>query len=451
MAKTVSLSRRTVIRGMGCTIALPFLEAMGTHTLAASTGKKEPPRFASFYIPGAINYYDWFPKKTGFNYDIAPSHEPLARHRADFTVLTHLSHHVGKTGGHTFPRNWLTGHNLGAKPGSISNSVSVDQVAAQHIGDTYLPSIALSWGDGVANATLSRDLNGRDIPAHGNHKRVFNLLFPPIDPKQRREAQLRLERDKSILDTAMQDVNRMRKRVGQIDRQRLDQYFDTIRDVEKLIALRSRMLNQGTPQFNGEGIQLHPKNAGSMEEHIELMMDLIALAFQADMTRIVTQALSDEIGPFYDEYGVWAKQSGWAKLPRGWGEAPTGTHGIYHQMYVQPADHPVSLMMGLRDRLYCSLLSRLIDKLKAIESVDGCLLDHTILMLGGCQVHTHSGKSFPMILAGGKNLGFKHGQHLKWNEGERVASDLYLTILQQMGCPVKSFKESRGPISEILA
>ena len=101
--------------------------------------------------------------------------------------------------------------------------------------------------------------------------------------------------------------------------------------------------------------------------------------------------------------------------------------------------------------MFCASLAQLMEKLKSIEAHDGSLLDHTVLMLGGSQISSHSGGSFPMLLAGGRKLGFQHGQHVKWAGGTKPASDLYLTILQQMGCPVKSFKESTGPLSEILA
>jgi len=114
-------------------------------------------------------------------------------------------------------------------------------------------------------------------------------------------------------------------------------------------------------------------------------------------------------------------------------------------------DNPDTQLIGRRDRLYCACLARLMDRLNSIEASDGTLLDHTALLLGGSQISSHSGSSFPLLLAGGNRLGFRHGQHLKWKGNERSASDLYLTILQQLRCPVESFKESKGTISELLA
>ena len=135
------LSRRAVIHGLGATLALPALESFGGKTLAAQQRRPDPSRFACFYIPGAISKYSWFPKEIGFDYAIAPSHKPLEHHRERFSVLTGLSHIQGRISGHTHPYSWLTGHNISLIPGSISNTISVDQVAATHIGPTYLLSL----------------------------------------------------------------------------------------------------------------------------------------------------------------------------------------------------------------------------------------------------------------------------------------------------------------------
>ena len=172
------------------------------------------------------------------------------------------------------------------------------------------------------------------------------------------------------------------------------------------------------------------------------MIDLIALAFQTDMTRVVTHSLGGEGGPNYDEYKTWADQAG-AKL--------RGAHDFHHKgTGNRGEDNPDAKVLGYRDEMFCACLARLMDKLKTIQAKDGTLLDHTVLLLGGSQISSHSGKSFPMLLAGGKNLGFRHGRHIKWKSDETSASDLYLTILQQLGCPVTSFKESKGPLSELL-
>ena len=441
--KPAQISRRTMLRGLGAMIALPYLEIMGGKSFAAAAGKTDASRLACFYIPGGVNHYNWFPEATGFNYALAATHKPLERHRDQFSVLTNLSHIRGRITGHVHPYNWLTGHNINLTPGTITNTVSMDQVAARHLGPTWQPSLALSFQDGVGTSTLSRNALGVDVPAIGNHRTVFERLFPPADGEQVKQAQARVHLDRSVLDTAMGDVKDFQRKLGYIDQQRLGQYLESIREIEKRLVDREAILLRGRPEFNEESVRLEAESKNSMREHIELMMDLIVLSFQTDMTRVVTQSLGGEGGPNYAEYRDWAGQSG----------APTrGAHDFHHKgTGNRGADNPDTKVLGLRDAMYCECLARLIDKLKSVQASNGTLLDHTVLLMGGSQITSHSGKSFPMLLAGGKALGFKHGQHVKWKEDEKPASDLYLTILQQLGCPVTSFKESTGPLSELLA
>jgi hypothetical protein len=441
--KSFHIHRRAVLRGLGATIALPWLEAMGSKTFAAASGTREPRRLACFYIPGGINHYHWFPEKTGFDYELAPSHKPLAAHRERFTVLTSLSHIEGRISGHVHPYNFLTGHNINLTPGSITNTVSMDQVAAQHIGPTYLPSLVLSWDDGIGTRTLSRNALGVDVPAIADYRTVFERLFPPADGAQLKAARARVALDRSILDTALEDVGDLRGKLGRVDQQRLDQYLESIRAVEQRLNDREEILDRGRPQFNEQGVRLTPTGKNSMREHIELMFELIALAFQTDMTRVVTQVLGGEGGPNFEEYKTWAEASG----------APVrGAHDLHHKgTGNRGIDNPDTKALGLRDLMLCDCLAKLLDKLHTTEAQDGTLLDHTAILFGGSQISSHSGGSFPMILAGGNKLGFKHGQHVKWKGNERSASDFYLTVLQQLGCPVKSFKESTGPLTEILA
>lgn len=430
-----------MLRGLGAMIALPWLEAMGGKTLAAVAGKRDPARMACFYIPGGISRHGWFPSETGRNYTLAASHLPLAHHREQFSVLSNLSHIQGRITGHVHPYNWLTGHNINLTPGSITNTISMDQVAARHIGQTYLPSLALSWQDGVGTATLSRNSLGVDIPASANYRQVFERLFPPADPGQVKDAQARMVLDRSVLDTAVGDVKGFRRKLGYFDQQRLDQYLESLRDVEKRLTDREALLLRGRPQFDEESVRLQPQGKSSMHEHIDMMMDLVALSFQTDMTRVVTQCLGGEGGPNYDEYKDWAQKAG--------GQL-RGAHDFHHKGSQGRIDSPDTKVLTYRDEMLCACLARLMDKLQAIPAHDGRLLDHTLLLLGGSQISSHSGNSFPMLLAGGNKLGFKHGRHLKWKSDERSASDLYLTMLQQMGCPVTSFKESTGPLSELL-
>lgn len=436
-----AIPRRSVLHGLGATIALPFLES--GRKLFAFPAAGDPRRLACFYIPGGINHYAWFPADTGPAYTIAPSHKPLERHRDQFSVLSNLSHITGRISGHVHPYNWLTGHNINLTPGAITNTISMDQVAAQHLGPTYLPSLVLSWQDGVGTRTLSRNALGVDIPAMADYRAVFERLFPPAHPGQLREAKARLALDRSILDTATGSVKDLKRRLGHGDQRLLDQYLESIRDVEKRLGDRKEILERGRPEFDEAAVLLKPQGKNSMREHIELLMDLVVLAFQTDMTRVATHCLGGEGGPNYEEYQIWAKKAG----------APVrGAHDFHHKgTGARGVDNADVKVLGYRDEMFCACLSRLMDRLKATPARDGTLLDHTVLLLGGAQVTSHSGKSFPTILAGGRKLGFRHDQHLRWPTDRRPMSDLYLTILRQLGCPVTSFKESKEPITELLA
>lgn len=436
------VTRRTVLRGLGATIALPYLEIMDGKTAAAASGGNEPARFASFYIPGGINSHTWFPKDTGSDYTIPDAHKPMAHLREHYNVLTNLSHIQGRISGHVHPYNWLTGHDINLTPGAITNSISVDQVAAQHIGQTYLPSLALSWQDGVGTRTLSRNASGVDIPAIGDYRKIFEMLFPPADANGLKDAQARLATDRSVLDTAMASVKDLRRELGYLDQQRLDQYLETIRDVETRLDNREAILERGRPEFDESSVRLEPQGKNSFQEHNELLIDLIVLAFQTDMTRITTHVMGGEGGPNYEEYKAWAKQAG-GKL--------RGAHDFHHKGSNGSGDRPDAKVLFYRDQMLVSCIARFMDKLKSVDAKNGTLLDNTAIIFGGAQTASHVGSSFPLILAGGKALGFKHGQHIRWNRNEREMSDLYLTILQQIGCPVESFKFSKNTISEILA
>lgn len=443
MNKKRIMSRRAVLGGLGATLALPFLEGLGGKTLAAGLKRRDPSRFACFYIPGAISQYKWFPQDTGSDYTLAASHKPLAHHRDHFSVLTGLSHIKGRISGHVHPYSWLTGHNINLIPGTKTNTISVDQVAAKHLGSTYLNSLVLSWTSGVGVTTLSRNSLGVDIPATADYRKVFERLFPPADRAEIKKKQERLALNRSILDTAMGNVKDVKRKLGRIDQERVDQYLHSVRDVEKRLLQKEAILEDGRPKFDESKVRLEREVKNSFQEHVELMTDLIVLAFQTDMTRVATQCLGGEAGPNYDDYKVWAQKAG---------AQQRGTHDVHHKGGGnRGADNPDVIALSYRDEMLCACMARFMDKLKDIRASDGTLLDHTAILFGGAQTASHIGSSFPTILAGGKALGFKHGQHVKWSKDKRPMSDLYLTILQQLGCPVNSFKESVGPIGDLLA
>ena len=311
----------------------------------------------------------------------------------------------------------------------MTNTVSMDQVAAKHLGPTYV-CLALSWGSGVGDRTLSRNFLGVDVPALADYKTIFNKLFPPADKKQLSEMKARYQLDKSFWIT-LSSVKELKRKAGKADQSRIEQYIESIRDVEKRFTIKEEILDKGRPQFDENGINLTPQGKNKWKI-ISILMDMIAIAFQTDMTRVVTHVLGGEGGPNYEEFTTWALEHG---------KKPLGAHDSYHK---------IGPVIQSRDTLLCAQLARLMKKLQDTQVSNGTLLDNTSILFGGAQVRSHSGDNFPTILAGGKALGFKHGQHLSYRKRTVPMSDLYLTILQQLRCPVKSFKESRGNISQLI-
>lgn len=306
-----------------------------------------------------------------------------------------------------------------------------DATAVAFSGD----SKSIMAGDGVGGITLWDAESGEQLRTLEGHRRSVTAVA--------------LGRDGKVIASASRDgtVHLWDRATGKelltIEGHAADvTAVAFLPDGKRIVTGSDAILDRGRPKFDGAAVQLLPQGKNRMREHIELMMDLIALAFQTDMTRVVTHSLGGEGGPNYDEYRDWAMQ---AKAP------VRGAHDVHHKGGNGGEDSPDSRVLAARDEMLCACLARLLEKLQGVRAADGTLLDHTVLLFGGAQIRSHSGKSFPTLLAGGHKLGFRHGQHLKWESNKKPMSDLYLTILQQLGCPVTAFKESAGPISELLA
>ncbi len=446
------LSRRTALKGLGGMIALPYLEAMNPHSLhAANKSEAEPPRMAWFYIPGAILRPAWFPQQTGIDYELPQTITNIERHRDNFTMISGTMHIEGQVGGHGHKLNWLTAHHVRQSVGTITNSISVDQLAAQHFGHTYLPSLVLSFGTegGDHGVTLSRNPQGADIPPMASPRAVFNSLFPPEDAAQLQATQERLALKKSILDAAIDEIRSLHRQLGASDQRRVDAYLTTVRDVEQRVTSRREILEMPRPKVNIEGINLDQEiewkePVTSIKQWMEAMTDLIVIAFQTDMTRVVTYALGDEGTPGYygREWVEWKE-----KYKHNFGNPHNMHHNGGNLNELESAD---AKAFGARDALYITCFGRMLDKLQATPATDGNLLDYCQLLIGGAQDKTHRAVNFPLLVAGGKKLGWKHNQHVQFDQGKVPTSDLFLTMLQAAGCPVERFKESRGPLSELL-
>ena len=208
---------------------------------------------------------------------------------------------------------------------------------------------------------------------------------------------------RECLDRVVDQVEQDLLDLDAVDQHRLDQYLESIRGVEKRLSERHELLDKGRPQFDEQSVKLQPQGKSGMQEHIEMMMDLVALAFQTDMTRVVTQVLGGEGGPNYDEYKIWAtRASGQVR----------GAHDIHHKGS-NGTDTPDVKMLAFRDEMFCACLARLMDKLKGIPAAEGTLLDHTMVLFGSGMGNgnQHDHDNLPILVAGG-GPAWSSGRHV---------------------------------------
>lgn len=435
------LDRRTVLRGAGLALALPWLEAM-SHAAPAA---RPPRRFCAFFFGNGVNLqtrhpghedWHWFPPADGPEYKFTKTLEPLAPHRADLTILGGLSHPASRQlVGHNTVDVWLTGADIRE---SLNNSASIDQVIARHQGaQTRLPSLVLSSHGGVGtksrSTTIAFDQQGRAIPAESNPRRVFERLFePPTDGDlaARRRA---LAAGRRRVDFLLDDARSLRNNLGRPDQQRLDEFLQALDEVEGRVSRAQDWLGKALPKVDRGAINLDVSPQGPTD-YIRTMYDLIALAFETDTTRSAAYQVTAE-----DGVGVCDK------FPTilGFGRR-VGHHGLSHDN-----DDP-SHGWGKYDRYLAEQFAYFLARLARVREGDGRLIDNTVALYGSGTSTTHNARNYPLVLAGGKNLGLKHGRYIK-QRAERPLGDLYLTLLHRFDVPPRSFAESAGEFREILA
>lgn len=454
------IDRRTILKGAGAAMALPLLECMAKESLAAAGGRGDPPRLACIYVPGGIARPWWYPEDDGPNFTLSPSLEPLANHRDQFTLIRGLKHIAGEVGHHFHNLNWLTGHNVM----DGRNTVSMDQVFAEHFGTTYCESLVLSYADGVGGNTVSRNALGADIPALGNPAQALRQLLPPAEPSELAALRRRLHLRKTVVDSVNEQLRDFSRTLGHGDRQRMDQFAESLHGLEQRIGFREQGLSKPRPTVDEGRFPTWNGETQSLAEHMDIMTDLMVLGFQSDTTRVSTYLTGhdDGHGPKKEAYD-FAASIGLTGIGHG--------HNMWHNgtktkaRTEKPSNDNCGVVLACRDRLLVEGVVRFIDKLRAIPAADGTLLDHTQILLGGMQGNTHEATDGPTLVAGGKRLGWKHGQYkVYWRpagavqgevgsppgESPKPLSNLYLTMLQLAGCPVKSFNEGSTVLSELL-
>jgi hypothetical protein len=441
MSNNLQIPRRTFLRGLGTAIALPTLEAM-IPARAQAAGKAEfPTRMAFIYIPNGVIQENWNVKGKGKDYQFSSILKPLDKHRDDLLVFSGLAHDKAKANGdgagdHARANaTFLTGCQARKTSGAdIKLGVSVDQIAAKKIGDqTRLASLELS-SDGVrlsgrcdSGYSCAYQFNlawknaATPMPPESNPKAVFDRLFAGGSKKEIDENKQRRERyRKSILDFALEDAKRLEKKLGYTDKRKLDEYLDSVRELEKRIEAMAKS-NVKLP----EGFSVPAGKPRDFGAHVRLMSDMMVLAFQTDSTRIASYLLAHD-----------------------------GDNRSYPHLGVRQGHHSISHHRNAKDKLanltkinryHCTLFAHFLDRLKGIKEGDGTLLDHSMVVYGGAigdgNRHTHH--DLPVVLAGRGNGMIETGRHVRYPTNTPMAN-LFLNMLDIMDAPVDRLGDSTG-------
>ena len=433
---TKSLPRRTVLRGLGATVALPFLDAMlPAFSLRGRAAAKPVHRFQTFYVPNGMAMEYWVPKGEGSAFELSPILEPLAPYRDSMLVLSGLKAnwnyiHAGASG------SFLTGTVRGGRNETeIVADVSIDQLLAKHFArDTQVASLELSM-DAPANAgactgnlscvythTLCWRGPTQPLPMEWNPRAVFERLFGDSGSTERGAREARLRQHKSILDSVTEKLASLKKDLGPQDQTKVDEYAEAVRDVERRVQKAEEQRDLDLPALE------QPQGAPPIfEDHLALMFDLQLLAFQSDLTRVISFMIGKEQSARpYPQIGV-----------------PEAHHPLSHHNDV-PA---IIAHMSKINRYHAQLFSQYLAKLRATPDGDGSLLDHVTILYGsGISNSTrHSGDNLPLLVMGGGAGRLKGGRHLAYANKPTMAN-LLVTLMDKMDVPVEKIGGSTGKL-----
>jgi hypothetical protein len=432
-----SLDRRTLLRGMGAAVALPFLDAMSP---AFAGTARSTPRLGFIYIANGVIQDQWVPNTTGRGFELSPILKPLGSLRDDVNVLSGLSHlpadTVGDgTGDH--PRSsavWLTGvhaYDRSRPEIEVRLATSADQLAARELGKvTQVPSIemnldlpaqgACDTGDCFFNNTISWRNPTTPNPAELHPRLVFERLFGDGGTPEQRLA--RMKRNGSILDSVMKEAQSVEKTLGACDRTKLTEYLDAVREIEQ------RIQNVEARGIQSISLPERPTDIpANFEDHIKLMFDLQLLGFQADVTRVFTMMVCRELSTRpYPQIGV-----------------TEGHHPVSHHRN----DAELIVKKAKIDTYHVQLLVYFLEKLKSAQDAAGPLLDQSMILYGGGMgdgnLHRHN--NLPCLMAGKLGGQFETGRHLAYKL-DTPMSNLLVTILNRAGVRVDKIGDSTGPL-----
>jgi len=442
--KAFQMNRRTMLKTAGISLAVPWMES-----LTGAEIKSPPKRFCSIYFPygvslpkqnGEYGQWNWFPKGSGKNFTFNKSLEVLEPFRDQITVLGGLSHpKVRRIGGHDSGDTFLTGEELSLSATGLKNSISLDQFMARthKLGaDTRFTSLVLSSDGGVGMPTrantLSYSRTGQPIPSFNRPAIVFERLFGLNGDSI--EAQRKgLTRTGSHLDLLLDEAKEMHRKLGKADQGKLDQYLTSVREIELDVERSAQWLNVSRPKVNAEGLSLEA-DSETPGKLIHTMLDLIALAFQTDSTRFVTYQLASMHGAI-SIANKFPKLLGFNKDAHGLAHGAGKGRGAENR--------------GKWDRYQAECLAYLLKKLSKMEEGHGSVLDNTCVFYGSSNSKTHNNTNYPLILAGGKEMGYKHGEYKAFDKDVPLAN-LFVTMQKRIGVEANSFADSSGDLDSFL-
>lgn len=462
-----TLDRRSFLRGAGWALALPLFETFAPIRVKAKGTTAAPKRLGCFYFPDgvpmplpqdpAFQDWAWFPHGQGKDFTLTKCMEPLEALREELTVISGLSHPAGRSvHGHNNADQFLTAAATGSGDTDYQNSISLDQLYAQHIGDqTRHASLVLSTEGGTGTArgahTMSFNRHGHPIPAENRPKRIFDLLFVKSDA----DAARRLALSQSALDDLLADARSLRSRLSSQDQTSLDEYLQSVREAEIRVQKAQQWIHTPLPSVEADHLNLEI-TPDEPRVYLQTMFELIYLAFKTDSTRVASYQIGRENG-----VGISDHLSRAVGFPNA------------HQL-----SHETKNPGGWKNfGIYCRFLheeyGRFIARLKATPEPagEGSLLDNTLLLFGSASSAFHLSRNYPLILAGGRNMGVRNGQYLNhvgqnaqaggWAPGDpepwtRQAthedlplSNLFVSMLQRLGVGTDAFGDSTGRLDGV--
>jgi uncharacterized protein DUF1552 len=434
------LSRRTFLQTAGATLALPFLESM-IPAMTAQAATNSGTRLAFIYLPHGAIMDRWTPKTEGADFEFTPILKPLEPFRQYVNVISGLGHKAAdSTAVHSLsPTTWLSGVRPKPTQGPDAYAgITADQIAAEKIGqDTSLPSMELATEDHsgligecdrdygcIYMNTLSWRTPTTPLPMEINPRKVFERMFG--QGSNASERQVRKQQDRSILDSFRQQTADLQKKLGPRDKNTMSDYLESVREIER------RIQKTGIEQQNPD-ITLPPAPAGipySYEDHIKLMYDLLVLAFQSNVTRVITFMVAREISNrTYPQVGV-----------------PDGHHAISHHQ-----NRPEKMDKNVKIQTYhIGLFAQFLERMKATRDGDASLLDHSVLLYGSNMSNSNAHNHFPLpnLLLGGASGRLKGNRHLKYPDHTPM-TNLLLTALDKAGMNIETLGDSTGRMIEV--